>query len=46
MFLTDQTVESQSDLVRILEFAHKTRKPVLIVAPEFKADALTALVVN
>lgn len=30
----------------MLEFGLKTKKPVVIVAPDFKSDALTSLVVN
>ena len=29
-----------------MEFAAKIRKPVVIIAPDFKADALTSMVVN
>lgn len=29
-----------------MEFAAKLRKPVVVVAPDFKADALTSMVVN
>ncbi len=29
-----------------MEFAAKIRKPVIVVAPDFKADALTSMVVN
>ena len=29
-----------------MEFAAKIRKPIIIVAPDFKADALTSMVVN
>ncbi len=31
---------------KILEFGFKVRKPILIVAPDFKPEALTSLVVN
>lgn len=46
MLLTDQVPESESDLRKVLEFGAKVRKPILIVAPDFKPDALTSLVVN
>ena len=29
-----------------MEFAKKTRKPVVIIAPDFNSEALTAMVVN
>ncbi len=29
-----------------MEFSAKIRKPVVIIAPDFKADALTSMVVN
>ena len=29
-----------------MEFAKKTRKPVIIIAPDFNSEALTAMVVN
>jgi hypothetical protein len=32
--------------MRVLEFAAKIGKLVIIVAPDFKADALTGMVVN
>ena len=46
VLLTDYPPESESDLRRILEFAAKLLKPIILIAPEFRADALTALVVN
>ena len=33
-------------MLRVLDFARKVRKPVAIIAPDFKSEALTALVVN
>ena len=33
-------------MLRVLDFACKVRKPVAIIAPDFKSEALTALVVN
>jgi hypothetical protein len=44
--LVDYAPESEGDLKRILEFAAKLQKPMLLIAPDFKPDALTALVVN
>ena len=29
-----------------MEFAKKTRKPVIVIAPDFNSEALTAMVVN
>ena len=46
LFMTDDIVESQQDLLKIMEFGRKVRKPLIIVAPDFKSEALTSLVVN
>lgn len=46
MLLTDSVVEDQQDLLPAMEFAAKIRKPVLVIAPDFRADALTSMVVN
>ena len=29
-----------------MEFAQKTKKPVIVIAPDFNSDALTSMVVN
>jgi chaperonin GroEL len=44
--LVDSVIEDQQELLPIMEFAAKIRKPVIVVAPDFKADALTSMVVN
>ena len=44
--LVDGTIETEHDVVRMLEFAKKTGKPLIIVAQEFSSQALTAMVVN
>ena len=46
LFLTDSVVESQQDLLRVMEFGRKVRKPILVIAPDFKSEALTSMVVN
>lgn len=46
VFMTDMVVETQQDLLRVMEFGKKLRKPIAIIAPDFKSEALTALVVN
>ena len=46
LLLTDMAIESQQDLLRFMEFAQKTRKPVVIIAPDFNSEALTSMVVN
>jgi len=46
VLLVDYAPESEGDLKRILEFGAKLQKPIVIIAPDFKPDALTALVVN
>ena len=33
-------------MLRVMDFAKKLRKPIAIVAPDFKSEALTSLVVN
>jgi chaperonin GroEL (HSP60 family) len=32
--------------MQVLEFAAKIRRLVIVIAPDFKADALTGMVVN
>ena len=44
--VVDGTVETEQDVVKLLEFAKKTMAPLLIFAQEFSSDALSALVVN
>jgi chaperonin GroEL len=44
--LCDFVIESQAEMLPIMEFAGKLRKPVVVVAPDFRADALTGMVVN
>ena len=46
VFLTDMVVETQQDLIKVMDFARKLQKPIAIVAPDFKSEALTSLVVN
>ena len=46
LLLTDVTIDSQQEIVRFMEFAKKVRKPVVIFAPDFNSEALTAMVVN
>jgi len=46
VLLVDYAPESEGDLKRILEFGAKLQKPIVLIAPDFKPDALTALVVN
>ena len=46
IFTTDMVVETQQDLISVMDFGRKLRKPVAIVAPDFKSEALTSLVVN
>jgi len=42
----DQVVTSARELVPFMEFGKKTFKPVIIIAEDFEAEALTSLVVN
>ncbi len=46
IFTTDMVVETQQDLISVMDFGRKLRKPIAIVAPDFKSEALTSLVVN
>jgi len=46
MALVDGTVETERDLIKLLEFCKKTMRPMIIVAQDFSSEALTALVVN
>lgn len=46
VLLADHPPESEGDLRRILEFGHKLQKPIVMIAPDFRPDALTSLVVN
>ena len=46
VYLSDSVIESQSELIPVMEFAAKVRRLVIVVAPDFKADALTSMVVN
>ena len=46
VFLTDIEIETQQDLLRVMDFGKKLRKPIAIIAPDFKSEALTSLVVN
>ena len=33
-------------MIQVMDFGRKLRKPIAIVAPDFKSEALTSLVVN
>ena len=33
-------------MLRVMDFGKKLRKPIAIIAPDFKSEALTSLVVN
>lgn len=44
--LADHPPESESDLRRIMEFGAKLQKPLVLIAPDFKPEALTSLVLN
>jgi len=44
--LVDGVVETEKDLINLLEFAKKTQKPLVIIAEDFSSEALTAMVVN
>ena len=46
VFCTDMVVETQQDLLTVMDFGRKLRKPIAIIAPDFKSEALTSLVVN
>jgi chaperonin GroEL (HSP60 family) len=46
MALVDGTVETERDLIKLLEFCKKTMRPMVIVAHDFSSEALTAMVVN
>ena len=46
MALVDGTIETERDLIKLLEFCKKTMRPMIIVAQDFASEALTALVVN
>jgi len=46
VLVMDHPPESEGDLRKVLEFAQKLYKPIILVAPDFRPDALTALVVN
>ena len=46
MALVDGTIETERDLIKLLEFCKKTMRPMIIVAQDFSSEALTALVVN
>ena len=43
---TDIQIDSQQEIVKFMEFAKKVGKPVVIFAPDFNSEALTAMVVN
>jgi len=44
--LVQGTIETEQELVKLLEFAKQTQRPILIVAEEYSSEALTCLVVN
>ena len=44
--LVDGVIETELDLVNLLEFAKKTQRPLLVIAEDFSSQALTAMVVN
>jgi chaperonin GroEL (HSP60 family) len=46
MALVDGTIETERDLIKLLEFCKKTMRPMIIVAQDFSSEALTAMVVN
>lgn len=39
-------VNFEHELVKLLEFAKKTMKPLIIIAEDFSSEALSALVIN
>ena len=42
----DEVITSARQLVRFLEFAKRTHRPMVIIAQDFEAEALTTMVVN
>lgn len=40
------TVETEKDIIKLLEFTKKVRRPLIIFAEDFSSEALTSLVVN
>jgi len=44
--LVSGPINTESELVKLLEFAKKTQRPLLIIAEEFSSQALTAMVIN
>ena len=44
--LVDCTIETERELLGLLEFAKKTMRPLIIVAQDFSSEALTAMVMN
>jgi len=44
--LVDSEIQTEKELVNLLEFCKMTRKPLIIVAQDFSSEALTSMVVN
>jgi chaperonin GroEL len=42
----DDIISSPQQILRFLEFSKKTHKPLVLVAQDFEAEALTTMVVN
>ena len=42
----DDIISSPRQILRFLEFSKKTHKPLVLVAQDFEAEALTTMVVN
>lgn len=42
----NEILTSSRQVVKFLEFAKKTHKPLVIVAQDFEAEALTTMVIN
>ena len=39
-------IQTEREIIKLLEFAKKTGRPVIVIAEEFESEALTAMVVN
>jgi len=46
IFITNQVVQIIDDVIKPLEYAVKNERPLVIIAPDFKDDAIKNLVIN